>query len=498
MDMNNKIAYLQILLGLVLLSGCGSQEEALISDDYKENVINVGGVEAVDVMTTDVTTRALPDSLKWLSDALTAGMNITYYKSVTDKKDAILQLKTNGEYSLKVDNNPAQWLGNGAHTFEGVYVPDGLGQNGAKTYDALTRYTAVPPSEKISATIGKITIPLQHRLARVMAYVLIDTTMHAKLKGYDAANYNAENTMLRFCNVKMLDYVDLDNKPHWTKERKVIPHFLGEKQVDGYGLVPCYDIIVRPTYKETTTGANVMYDEIDKTVGVTDSNSIDFELTLDNGLEYEKTFTFDLDANDETVVYLKVNPERIDYNSAGSRLWKMESYNDSYYGVNNQNGNSLSKAGSSWQRAYTNDTINVGVTDGHYYDADSEDAEAQYVSSDKWIDMLAEAKSGGAHDGKYFILHNDITIDVTKFPEDFVFTGHLDALDHTITLTGTTTDGRNWLFGNMGIGWDAELLNVKIKGGSLLNPTAKISGHVNNCWNDGKRIPDVTPTIPDK
>ena len=325
----------------------------------------------------------------------------------------------------------------------------------------------------------------------------------------------------------MLDYVDGQGHPVWTKETKAIPNYLGEETVKvyqnksgklifpidaewetansdtggnytctEYTSAPYYDIIVRPTYTDTKDDSNVMYDESDDNKTDDNENQIDFELTLDNDLEYEKHFTFDLNANDETVVYLRVNPERIDYNSTGSRLWKTETYNDKYYGVNNKNGNTLSKAGSSWQRAFTNDAINVGVTDGHYYDADDEDKEAQYVSSDKWIELLTKATTDRDHHGKYFILHDDITIDVAKFPENFVFTGHLDALDHKITLTGTTAE-RNWLFNNMSTGWDAEVLNAKIVGGCLFNPNSIIEGHVNNCWNDGVRIADVTPTIPD-
>jgi hypothetical protein len=164
-----------------------------------------------------------------------------------------------------------------------------------------------------------------------------------------------------------------------------------------------------------------MYDEASTSAEGT--NKIDFELTLDNDLEYEKQFVFDLNANDETVVYLRVSPERIDYNSTGARLWKESSYHDEYYGVNNQNGNNLSKTGGSWQRAYTNSTLDVGVTDGHYYDADPEDKEAQYVDDDKFVEMLAEAHANGKHHGDYFILQKDITIDLSRFDEAFVFTG---------------------------------------------------------------------------
>ena len=76
-----------------------------------------------------------------------------------------------------------------------------------------------------------------------------------------------------------------------------------------------------------------------------------------------------------------------------------------------------------------------------------------------------------------------------------MFTGHLDALDHTITLSGTT-ESRNWLFGGIGTGWTSEILNAKIDGGVLFSSTANILGHINNCWNGAVHIPDVTPAIP--
>ena len=262
----------------------------------------------------------------------------------------------------------------------------------------------------------------------------------------------------------------------------------------------------------------------DETIQTADEkNNIDFELTLDNDLEYEKQFTFDLNANDETVVYLRVSPELIDYKSAGSRLWKESVHHDDYYGVDNQNGNNLSVSGSSWQRAYTNSTLNTGVTDGHYYNADDEDLEAQYVSDAKWIEMLLQAYKEGTHHGDYFILKNDIEIntDAYTFPTNFIFTGHLDALDHTITITGTRgylfdgLDGtyttaqeegstENWeanvhLEGEIWVpttGWRAETVNVRTANGLLFKDNASINGHVSNCWNATTRINDVTPAIP--
>jgi hypothetical protein len=381
--------------------------------------------------------------------------------------------------------------------------------------------------------------------------------MAATLKGFDTTNdknnENVENTMLRFCNVQTLDYVE-NGKPVWKKERKAIPHYLGQEQVTlyqekstgklifpiddnyedakndtkgsytslNYGKCPYYDLIVRPTYTENKEKPNVMFDEAVRSAD--GNNNIDFELTLDNDLEYEKQFTFDLNANDETVVYLRVSPERIDYNSAGSRLWKESSYHDNYYGVNNQNGNILSLAGSSWQRAYTNSTLETGVTDGHFYDADSEDEEAQYVDKTKFIEMLKQATIGGKHHGDYFILKDDITIDINKFPEDFVFTGHLDALDHKIIVTGAT-EGRNWLFAGLNgtystaqesdvnatweanvhkesnkwvptTGWRAEVVNAQISGAMLFKDRTNITGYVNNCKDTNGSVENNIPAIP--
>lgn len=227
-----------------------------------------------------------------------------------------------------------------------------------------------------------------------------------------------------------------------------------------YGRVPCYDLIVRPTY---TTGDMVMYDEDlgsnSKEQFAAVSNLIDFEITLNNGLQYYKEFKFDLDANYETIVYLRINRESIDYNSSGAEIWDEELSHDGYYGVNNQNGNTLSYAGSSWQRAYRIGSTNPGVTDGHYYGQDdSSDDNAvqdddtmpwypQYVDQPKWTEMFAEAYMDpttgkkGLHHGDYFILDKDITIDARLLPDNFVFTGHLDGQDHTITLTN---GGENW------------------------------------------------------
>lgn len=557
--MNKITTYITLALSIMLLAACDSQE-ALSSND-EQNMIHVGGVNTDPMVTTATVTRsAVPaETLDWLKEGLTQGMNMQYYKEASAKQKAILKLEADGTYSMKTpDGIVCKWLDNGKHAFEGVYVPSGLkAQNTTQNYDDLIHYTAIPPSTEIAATVGKITIPLQHRLARVLAYVLIDQSMNAKLKGYDASNYNAEETKLRFCNVKTLNYVDANGLPVWKEERKAIPHYLGEYSVKlykdkssgklifptdddwqgaqedytangdknytctDYGKVPCYDLIVRPTYTVAEEGTNVMYDEAVPTAE--GKNNIDFELTLDNDLEYEKQFTFDLNANDETVVFLRVSPERIDYNSAGSRLWKESANHDNYYGVNNQNGNNLSKAGSSWQRAYTNSTLDTGVTDGHFYNADSEDEEAQYVDDSKWIEMLLQAYKGGTHHGDYFILKKDITINTNdyEFPSDFTFTGHLDALDHTITITGSRAylfnglngtyktnqeDDKNatWeanvhLEGDTWVpttGWRAEVVNMTLSAGKMFKDGATITGYVNNCKDADGAVANHTPAIP--
>lgn len=217
-----------------------------------------------------------------------------------------------------------------------------------------------------------------------------------------------------------------------------------------YGKVPVYNVIVRPTY---TAPEMVMYDE-QEGIDDTETNSITFTLTLNNGLEYEKVFTFDLDANRQTTVYLRIDRESIDYNSSGSELWTKNDYEDGYYGVNNENGNRLSLAGGSWQRAYRNSKGSGpgNITDGSDYNENEEgdhiDGEdGQYLSDEKWIERFAQATKNGAYHGDYFILEKDITITATKLPADFVFTGHLDARGYTITLTdcGTTvTDVAEW------------------------------------------------------
>lgn len=216
-----------------------------------------------------------------------------------------------------------------------------------------------------------------------------------------------------------------------------------------YQKVPVYDVIVRPTYTEPDS---VMYDEegyyttdaegikiknqtkINQLVA--EANSIDFEMTLESGLTYEKHFDFDLNANWQTVVYLTIDREGVDYDASTSEKWQPVLSNDGYYGPNNDLGHNLSIAGSSWQRAYRNGSLSVNVTDGNQY---QESANlGQYVTDAAWIEHFAQAYKGGANHGDYFVLDKNITIDASQLPQNFVFTGHLDGRGYTITFTGSS------------------------------------------------------------
>ena len=153
----------------------------------------------------------------------------------------------------------------------------------------------------------------------------------------------------------------------------------------------------------------------------------------------------------------------------------------------------------------------MAETDGKDYDG------TQYVSEDTWIELFSEAYEGGAHHGDYFILTKDMTIPFSALPEDFVFTGHLDGLDHTLTFTGfgsddVVFDGVNGSYevsseGEANVhlekglwvpvaGWRAELVNTKfvVEEGTLLGPS--VTGYVHNCQLNGAPVPDVMQGLP--
>lgn len=590
---------LYILATCSVLTACQDMDD-IVTPPFEQDgeQINVGGITVTDILdvnVTEPTSRAVEtdaaEQQKWLITPLKQGLDITYGSvgNARTEEVAILKLQesastgqelagpSDNQYAVDIESKwaiysfkyrksegkrpDALWSGNGAHYFEGQYVPQNLryGAGTANTtstqetvntttapglhsnqtdktgtdittgnYTLLTQYLGMPASFRLAATVARIRLPFRHRLCRVLAYVLIDPGLGADvtLEGYkktDAEKTSGkddpETTELHFCNVDVLAGVeDVENDTHhhtltpkWMSARKVVPHFVGEhgskdktgndldenflvyydlnnetyifptnstwaakksaykaalsahsgnieetekackiRQIN-YGKVPVYDIIARPTY---TKIENVMYDEegVKKTDGTEDNdkkkqylaekNKIDFDLTLSNGLQYAKEFTFDLDANYQTVVYLRISQESVDYNSSGAELWINETNNDDWYGVDNQNGNSLSMAGSTWQRAFTCDAkvSDDKVTDGGFYNeaTPGEDGTAgQYLSANTWKKYFAQAYKGGAHHGDYFILTKDIDIYAEDLPINFKFTGHLDAQGHTITLKNT-------------------------------------------------------------
>lgn len=580
-----RIAYILITLlaTAYTLSSCSDDGYNFWSSEPEGNNIRVSGIGTEDMLLSTITratgepaqTHVPAETQPWLVQPLKNGLDITYglYNATVSHQDvAILKLidsdgdggnsydvqdglavytfKYRADRSSEVgDGNDAIWYNNGFHYFQGVHVPDRLRytsdnisdvetkapnlvndqHNDTSTgddsqlgnYTLLSHYLGMPANFRLTATVERIKLPFRHRLARVVAFVLIDPELNTTLKGYKknedgtaAAAEDPNTTKIRFCNVQVLqgvkDVAETNNgdgghhtlTPQWTTARKVIPHFDGERgsynyktrqelaenflfyykesatkdaelypttsgwktayndktnhngytEVN-YGKVPVYDIIVRPTY---TRADSVMYDEENYDTKKQElanlTNKIDFEIELENGLRYEKQFDFDLNANYQTVVYLRISREHVDYNAAGADLWIEERRYDGWYGVDNENDNTLSYVGSSWQRAYTYGAQIVGenhtdpnsqngVTDGHFYNATSSGVEkekAQYFTSadkDIWVERFLQAYQGGEHHGDYFILRDNIDIDARLIPENFVFTGHLDGQDHTITLT---------------------------------------------------------------
>lgn len=570
------------------------------------------------------------ETVDWLKGALMRGVDITYsninsngehnfakervgiLKWNNDKGPTFIDASgniTRAEYTFHYKNGTtetniqAEWNDNGQHYFEGQYVPaeirsnsdapiiatnltsdqssdkdhtytDGSESGEIGNYSLLSHYIGMPPSFKERATVDQIMLPFKHRLARVIAYVLIDDMLEAKLQGYDVPENprydsdgfvvntdkdNPSTTKLSFSYVKVLDHVKEETEtvgtegqsaqvskltPAWTSARTVIPHFYNEirssAKADGsvaasdddakkffivyintksdkkvhpredgwlkvhqdfrkavnlenstaamtsteeaqaeaktgyrrqmYHRVPIYDVIVRPTYN--TTYDNVMYDEEGyytytgtgtashksevnetKRKQIFDlNNSISFELELSTGLKYSKTFTFDLNANQQTVVYLRIDREGISYDESSYELWHEDKSTDGYYGVDNEVGHNLSIVGSSWQRALRNgNDPKWDVTDGsNYGDTDNNVGtnnvdDGQYVSNTKWTMEFAKAGVGGSRQGDYFMLDDDITIDMRLLPENFFFAGHLDGKGHKITLTNCGAEATQYV-----------------------------------------------------
>ena len=672
------------IVASVLLTGCSEALEVSVPElpaTTDNGIINIGGVTTDQLLVSAPTTRATvlsevdAETQDWLVPALMRGLDITYgitslnsdgSISEENKHVAILQLQKNDDNTIKYSTftedgvqkqlaiytfnykttegdvtagDPAKWYDNGPHFFEGVYVPDALrnentdgaansgkasnlttDQSGSN-YTELSHYLGMPADCRISATISRIKLPFKHRLARVLAFVLIDPEMGdgITIRGYKSTD--AEKTSgkddpktseIRFGKVKVLQGVTQSTNgalyPQWTSEpvRKVIPHYVGQYAgitndgvfIEGNEFVmyhhkkrdiyiapsspdystaesdfiskgtsssyekiifkntPCYDLIVKPSYSDAE---HVMYDEpgFYKEDGTIDEdkrnawaasdankNMIEFEVTLSNGLHYTKEFNFSgsLDANFQTVVYLRIHKESIDYDNSGSDQWIPQEKTDGFYGVNNQNGDVLSKAGGSWQRAFRIGVSNkegviapnYPITDGSNYHEDQENDHAdtkdgQYLSEAIWKAAFLQAKEDGLHHGDYFVLDQNLTIDV---PEGFVFTGHLDGNGHTLTLT---SNSRGYIFDGLKgdyttnqesaspnkdangnviyqanvhqeyngkylwvpyMGYRAEFLNTKFVCDKLFNDDASITGYINNCTVNGTNIDHIPSSIP--
>ena len=547
--------------------------ETAAAGDLIEVGVETSGLQVTSDMLPIGQTRAAgavtdAEKVSWLVQPLKQGLDITYGKVGDQSTEQVAILKLlpddvgNADYKThplsglavysfinKTGNSPAKWFGNGPHYFEGVHVPTRLRfkedasemesdrteggspigavqylttnqsgdtdtgtDNDLGNYTLLSHYLGMPANTRISATVERIKLPFRHRLAHVLAYIIIDPSLGTQIDGYtptekdQAGNITQKDdpntSAIKFCNVDVLKGVkegsDASGQqtltPVWAeKVRKVTPHFWGEVESMvvyekgketvyprssnyaavaanptgytkvTYNQVPVYDLIVRPTY---TSADNVMYDEegynnaAKRNALAARTNQIDFAITLQNGLIYEKSFLFDLDANYETVVYLHITREGVDYNESGAAVWEETKQYDDWFGVDNKNGHTLSQAGSSWQRAYTrrdDKYINDGgdhVTDGGFYDEGTtgeDDATGQYLREATWIKYFSEAHEGGAHHGDYFNLSFDITIDARSLPDNFVFTGHLDGFGqddrqyHTITLTKTKTPWKEYV-----------------------------------------------------
>lgn len=673
MKMSNYRKIYTTIVASALLAGCTETLEIDVPEipaPTDNGIINIGGITTDQLLVTAPSTRATilsevdAETEEWLVPALKSGLDISYGLpqvnadgSITElyKRVAILQLQTNTDGSIKYSTftengkqeklaiysfnykttdsevkagDPAKWYDNGPHFFEGVYVPEKLrnvkadgtansdkatnlttDQSGSN-YDELSHYLGMPADCRISATISRIKLPFKHRLARVLAFVLIDPEMGTgiTIRGYKSTD--AEKTSgkddpktsdIRFGKVKVLQGVTQSTNgalsPQWTSEpvRKVIPHFVGQyagitnegvfingtdfvmyhhKKRDTYIApsstdyaaaaadfstngessnyeqivyknTPCYDLIVKPSYSDAD---HVMYDEpgFYKSDGTIDEskrqgwaasddnkNMIEFEVTLSNGLHYTKEFNFSgsLDANYQTVVYLRIHRESVDYDNSGSEQWIKSESTDGFYGVNNLNGDVLSKAGGGWQRAFRIGTPTYTITDGSNYHEDQENDHAenkdgQYLSETSWKGALLEAKEGGLHHGDYFVLDQDLAIDV---PTGFVFTGHLDGNGHTLTLNTTRSyifDGLNGDYttnqesaspmidsngnvvyeanvhkeGNYWVpvaGYRAEFLNTAfVCSNPLFKSDESITGYINNCTLNGTSIDKIPTSIP--
>lgn len=368
-------------------------------------------------MADSIATRATAvdaTTIDWFKDVLSSGLSVTYgLKGGSTTKNAILKYTDEG-YTLKYDNESnAQWLGNGGHVFQGIYIPpllkesstDFTNENNAELYTALQRYVSIPGGTTINATIDKITLPFAHSLACIRLYVLIDadvkkdyTDSHserAKILGYDSSTGGGSSCSLRFKDARILSAIS-NNLPVWST-KDMVPHFLGENSIISNGVVysnvPSFDLIVRPV-----------------------SSNIDISFVLDNGLSYSTSKDFSLSANNRCTIYLHVTRKAVVFDNSMVETWVDERTTDNL---------GLSMDGSSWQQAY--------YIDGKLPDGTT-------LTEGQFVEKLKAAKSDGTEHGKYFILKGGLSLtDWTPFE----FTGHLDGRGNTITVSLPTGETSN-------------------------------------------------------
>ena len=397
------------LLAAALFVGCSASDiaESNAINENLNDIINVGGTELSFSLPTGKDNH-IPVRYKEYS---ITKPNSTFYNAFLWQDD------DKAYHMTDADGKPARWLNNGLHEFQAIYWPkalltafnnnsfDATKQND-DSYTMLSEFLAIQPNYRISSTVEKVTLPLAHRLARIIAHVNIDPLLgeNVKLKNICFKNVNVLSGLTTGTN--------FNYTPVWSTTEELEPHVIKADSV--------FDIIVRPTY---SVAANVMYDE----TATPSTSTCQVTILLSSGLKYNKTLSYALNANQELNVYLNVNAEGVDFNKSISEKWDDKTYHDKYYELDTPN-HTLAESGSSWQRALT-------------YPTDSE-----------WTKHLFQAIEGGAHHGDYFILDKDTTIDYTTLSDEqkkliekksFIFTGHLDGLDHTITLVnfpeGTTS-----------------------------------------------------------
>ena len=432
------------LFSLALFTSCANDDTTAnnSTNDNINEVINVGGTELSFSLPTGEDNR-IPVRYKEYSLTNT---NSKFYNAFLWQDD------DKAYHMTDTDNKPSRWLNNGQHEFQAIYWPEALltafndksfnttDQNG-DSYTMLSEFLAIQPNYRISSTVEKVKLPLAHRLARIIAHVNIDPLLgeNVKLKNICFKNVNVLSGLTTGTN--------FNYTPVWSTTEELEPHVIKADSV--------FDIIVRPTY---SVAANVMYDDEKVTPS---TSSCEIKVLLSSGLKYNKTVSYALNANQELNVYLNINAEGVDFNKSESQIWDEKTYHDSYYEFDTPN-HTLSESGSSWQRAFT-------------YSKDSE-----------WINKLFQTIEEGAHHGDYFILDKDITIDYTTLSDEqkkliekksFIFTGHLDGLDHTIILVNFP-EGTTSLFN----GINANYTTIQEEKITLSEDRKSYTGSYNEAW----------------